>query len=57
MAAKGARDQAEAMGASNITVEVKEYNNVYKDRRIELLMETVVTARAVGNRTIVNMNV
>jgi len=57
LAAKGARHQAEAMGASNISVEITEHNNVYKDNRIELLMETVITAKAIGNKTIINTNV
>ena len=42
---------------SNITVEVDEASNVYKDGEIELFMETVITAKAIGNQAIVSMNV
>lgn len=56
-ATRYAKNQAEEMGASNITVEVDEASNVYKDGEIELFMETVITAKAIGNQAIVSMNV
>jgi uncharacterized protein YbjQ (UPF0145 family) len=55
-AAKYAESQAQAMGASNITVEVNESSNLYNDSDIQLLMETVITARAVGNQAIFSMD-
>ena len=56
-AAKYARDRAEAMGASNITVEINQSKNIYQDGEIELLMETVIIAKAIGNQAIVSTTV
>jgi N-methylhydantoinase A/oxoprolinase/acetone carboxylase beta subunit len=50
-----AREQAEAMGASNITVEVNDRSSLFEDTEVQLLMETVVTAKAIGNQAIFSM--
>ncbi|HOB19364.1 MAG TPA: hypothetical protein PKO35_01510 [Candidatus Atribacteria bacterium] len=47
-----AGEHAAAMGASNITREVRIDIDKYEDARVELLMEVRVVARAVGSRLI-----
>ncbi|MBE3101827.1 MAG: hydantoinase/oxoprolinase family protein [Firmicutes bacterium] len=51
-AIENAKKQAEAMGASNIYIEVDQNNSQYKGNGIELLMETIVIARGIGNQAI-----
>jgi N-methylhydantoinase A/oxoprolinase/acetone carboxylase beta subunit len=55
-AADSAKRRAEAMGASSITVEVREDSQVYEDGEIQLLMETVITAKAIGNQAIIRIH-
>jgi N-methylhydantoinase A/oxoprolinase/acetone carboxylase beta subunit len=51
-ASEYARQSAQAMGAANIVVEVTENSSIYQDSKIKLLMEVVITAKAVGSQTI-----
>ncbi|HHY81633.1 MAG TPA: hydantoinase/oxoprolinase family protein [Clostridiales bacterium] len=55
IAAEYAEKQAAAMGAVNITVDIYEGSNTFEDSGVQLLMETVITAKAIGNQAIFSM--